>query len=290
MERSAGYAKYIVLLGVLGTSFSAIFTRISTAPSMVLVLYRMALASLCMLPVVLLRHRADWKRLDRRTALLCAASGVFLALHFSCYFESIHRTSIAAATLLGNTEVFFVALLMLALFRERLSKRCWLAVGLTFLGGVVIALTGSGSGSALSGNLLALLCAALLACYMMIGHACRRHNVSTGIYTFLVYSSAALTVAVLLPFTGHAYFGYAPVNWLSAAGMVVFCTFLGHTVFNWGLKYESPALISTIQMLEPVFASVWALLLFGEKPPLAVCLGGAVVIAGIALYCRYTEA
>ena len=285
MER---YAKLIILLGVLGTSASAIFTRISTAPSMVLAMYRMCIASALLLPGVLTRARKDWALLDRRTILLCACSGMFLALHFTTYFESIHRTSVAAATILGNTQVFFVAMLMLALFRETLSRRCWLAIGLTFFGGTVIALSSAGDGNALSGNLLALLCAALLACYTMIGHSCRRRNVSTSIYTFLVYSSAALTLLILLPLTGASYLGYEPVNWLCACGMVVFCTFLGHSIFSWGLKYEAPALVSTLQMLEPVFSTIWAMLLFREIPSLLVALGGCVVITGIILYCRFT--
>ncbi len=282
------HAKLIILLGVLGTSVSAVFTRISTAPSMVLAMYRMCIASLVLLPNVLTKHRPDWRLLDRRTGLLCALSGVFLALHFTTYFESIHRTSVAAATILGNTQVFFVTLLMLLLFHEKLSRRCWFAIGLTFAGGTLIALSSAGDGNALSGDLLAVLCAALLAGYTMIGHSCRRHNVSTSIYTFLVYSSAALTLILLLPFTRTPYFGHEPVNWLAAGGMVLFCTFMGHSIFSWGLKYEAPALVSTLQMLEPVFATVWAVLLFGEIPRLAVILGGAVVITGIVLYCRYT--
>lgn len=285
MER---HAKLIILLGVLGTSASAVFTRFSTAPSMVLAMYRMCIASLVLLPNVLTKHRPDWRLLDRRTALLCALSGFFLALHFTAYFESIHRTSVAAATILGNTQVLFVALLMGLLFHETLSRRCWFAIFLTFAGGTAIALSSAGDGNALSGDLLAIFCAALLACYTMIGHSCRRHNVSTSVYTFLVYSSAAATLLLLLPVTGASYFGYAPVNWLCAGGMVLFCTFLGHSIFSWGLKYEAPALVSTLQMLEPVFATVWALLLFGERPRFTVLIGGAVVIAGIVLYCRTT--
>ena len=70
--------------------------------------------------------------------------------------------------------------------------------------------------------------------------------------------------------------------------MAVFCNLLGHSVFSWGLKYLPPSFISTAKLLEPVFASVWALLLFSETPGLPVLLGGAVVILGIALYSRLT--
>ena len=71
--------------------------------------------------------------------------------------------------------------------------------------------------------------------------------------------------------------------------MAVFCNLLGHSVFSWGLKYLPPSFVSTVKLLEPVFASVWAVFLFRELPEVPVLLGGFVVLAGIALYCRITE-
>ena len=79
------------------------------------------------------------------------------------------------------------------------------------------------------------------------------------------------------------------VNYFTGFGMTVFCTLLGHSVFSWGLKYLPPAFISTVKLLEPVFASLLGLLLFGEVPGILTLLGGAVIIAGIALYSRIEE-
>ena len=121
----------------------------------------------------------------------------------------------------------------------------------------------------------------------MIGTVCRK-NISTTVYTFLVYCSAALTVLVIALFGGLPLTGYGAENVLTAFGMAVFCTLLGHSVFSWGLKYLPPAFISTAKLLEPVFASVWGLALFGERPGLLTLLGGAVIIAGVALYSRTT--
>ena len=83
--------------------------------------------------------------------------------------------------------------------------------------------------------------------------------------------------------------GYGAVNGLTALGMAVFCTLLGHSVFSWGLKYLPPAFISTVKLMEPVFASVWGLVLFAERPGLLTVLGGAVIICGIALYSRAAD-
>lgn len=124
--------------------------------------------------------------------------------------------------------------------------------------------------------------------YTVIGAVCRR-TLSTTIYTFLVYLFTDLTVLVIALAGGTPLFGYDAVNWLTTFVMAVFCNLMGHSVFSWGLKYLPPSFISTVKLLEPVFASVWALLLFREKPGLPVLLGGIVVLLGIALYCRITE-
>ena len=39
-------------------------------------------------------------------------------------------------------------------------------------------------------------------------------------------------------------------------------------------------------LLEPVLASVWGLLLFGERPGVLVMLGGTLILLGIGLYSR----
>ena len=277
-----------VLLGVAGVSLSAVLVRWSTAPSLILVLYRVGMAAALLAPYTLLRHREELRALDRREVLLCLASGAFLGLHFAAYFESLRWTSIASSVVLVDTEVLFVALGTVLVLRQRLSGRAWLAVALAFGGSVVIAMADTAVGpDAVRGDIIALSGALCMAVYTMIGAVCRK-NISTTVYTFLVYCSAALTVLVIALFGGLPLTGYGAENVLTALGMAVFCTLLGHSVFSWGLKYLPPAFISTAKLLEPVFASVWGLALFGERPGLLTLLGGAVIIAGVALYSRTT--
>ena len=275
-----------VLLGVAGVSLSAVLVRWSTAPSLILVLYRVGMAAALLAPYTLLRHREELRALARREVLLCLASGAFLGLHFAAYFESLRYTSIASSVVLVDTEVLFVALGTVLVLRQRLSGRAWLAVALAFGGSVVIAMADTAVGpDAVRGDIIALSGSLCMAVYTMIGAVCRK-NISTTVYTFLVYCSAALTVLVIALFSGLPLAGYGAENVLTAFGMAVFCTLLGHSVFSWGLKYLPPAFISTAKLLEPVFASVWGLALFGERPGGLTLLGGAVIIAGVALYGR----
>ena len=280
--------RIIVILGVLSLSLSSVMVRLSTAPSSVLVVYRVFFALLLLAPSVFLRHRRELQALSRKEWLLCLASGFFLGLHFVIGFESYRNTSIAAATVLINTEVLFVAVGSVLFLRQKLSGMAWLAMILTFLGSVVVAFANTGEGTQMYGNLLALMSALFMTFYTVIGSVCRR-TLSTTVYTFLVYLAAGITVLLIAVAGGTPLFGYEPVNFLTALAMAVFCNLLGHSVFSWGLKYLPPSFISTAKLLEPVFASVWALFLFGEKPGAAVLLGGGVVLLGIALYCRITQ-
>ena len=281
--------KLLVLLGVVGVSLSAPLIRISTAPSMVLVFYRVLIASVLLIPYALIRNREEFRQMGRKTALFCLMSGLFLGLHFASYFQALRYTSIASAVALVDTEVFFVAFMMFFFFREIIPLRAWAGILLTFTGSMLIALSDAGGGEhVLLGDLIALAGAACLAVYTILGKVCRK-EISTTAYTTLVYSSAALTVLVILLYTRTPVLGYEPVNWLSALGMAVFCTLLGHSVFNWALKYESAAFLSTVKLLEPVFAAILGVLLFREIPSKQVMLGGFIVILGVYVYSRFSE-
>lgn len=282
--------RLIVLLGVLGASLSSIFVRLSTAPSLILVLYRVGLAMLLLAPVVLVKHRRELLALTAREAGLCLCSGAALGLHFAAYFESLRFTSIAASVVLVDTEVLFVALISILLFRKKLSGRAWAAIALALLGSVIIALadTAGGGSDALRGDLLALGGAFFVAVYTMLGSVCRR-SVSTNVYTFLVYLAASLTVLAIALMGGQAVTGYGSINYLTGLGMAVFCTLLGHSVFSWSLKYLPPAFVSTAKLMEPVFASVMGLALFGELPGALTVIGGVTIIFAITLYSRVEE-
>ena len=144
------------------------------------------------------------------------------------------------------------------------------------------------SAEALRGDLIALAGALCMAVYTMIGAVCRR-RMTTTVYTFLVYTAAALTVVIIALMQRIPLTGYGSVNYATAFGMAVCCTILGHSVFSWGLKYLPPAFIATAKLLEPVFAAVWGWMLFQEIPGWTVVIGGAIVIGGVALYSRAAD-
>ena len=275
----------ILLLGVLCGSLSAVFVRWSTAPSLVLALYRMAFSVALVAPAAW-RRRKELAALSGRTQLLCLASGGALGLHFATFFQAVKTTSIASAAVLVDMEVLFVALATVAVFRKKLPLAAWLAMALAFGGAVVMALADSGGGNnALSGDLLAVLSAMLIGIYTLIGSVCRR-TMTTTAYTCLVYTAALGTLLALALASGTPLTGYGAENLATALAMAVFCTLLGHSVFSWTLKYFPPSFVSTARLMDCVFSAVWGALLFSELPAMQALLGGVAVISGVVLYTK----
>lgn len=276
--------KVIIILGVLGCSLSAILVRFSDAPSTVLAFYRMFFSAVLLLPALLKGSVSEYKKLSKKQIFLCGLSGLFLGLHFTFYFESLKHTSISSSVVLVDTEVFFVAIGGMLVLKEKLSGLNWLCIAITFVGSVVVAL-GDLAGGNIKGDLIALLGAACVGIYTLIGRK-MRETMSTTAYTWIVYFVAAVVVLICSLSTGSPIVPVSGKNLLIGLGLAVFCTLLGHSIFSWGLKYEKAAFVSTAKLLEPVFASLIGIVIFAEMPSLTTILGGIMIILGIVFLCK----
>jgi drug/metabolite transporter (DMT)-like permease len=61
---------------------------------------------------------------------------------------------------------------------------------------------------------------------------------------------------------------------------------LGHTSFNYGLRYLSAAFVSVALLGEPIGSTVLALIILKEIPATLEIVGGAVILIGIYLASR----
>lgn len=278
----------MIVVGVLGISLSAILVKYSTAPSPVTAAFRLLWTVILMSPVVFGKKevRRELAALDKKKVCLSTASGLFLAIHFVLWFESLQHTTVASSTTIVCTEVIWVALGFCIFMKGKLSRKAILAIAITFAGSIVIACADSVSGGVhLFGDVLALLAAVAVAVYTLIGRIVRE-NVSTTVYTYVVYSACALVLVLTCLVQGYALFDYGISAVIVGALLAIFSTILGHSIFSWCLKYFSPAFVSASKLCEPVVAAAFAGFLFGEVPAIPVFAGGAMILGGVLYYSK----
>lgn len=278
----------MIVVGVVGISLSSIFVKYSSAPSAVTAAYRLLWTILLMSPVTFGRReiRQELFHVSRRNLLLSILSGVFLAFHFTLWFESLHHTSVASSTTIVCTEVIWVSLGYALFLKGRMSLRSVLAIAVTLVGSALIAFADSSAGGAhLYGDLLSLLAAITVAAYVLLGRVVRE-SVSTTVYTFIVYASCAAMLLLFCLVQRNSLFGYGFSGILVGLLLAVFSTILGHSIFSWCLKYFSPSFVSASKLCEPVVAAILAGFLFGETPAALQLAGGALILGGVLYYSK----
>ncbi len=277
-------SKYIVLAGTFFTSLSSIIIRFSTAPSLVISSYRMLFTCIMLLPVII-KNRDEFTELNKKNLILCIISGVFLAFHYATWISSIKLTTIANSTILVSCSPIFVALANYFIIKEKLSKKMIISIAVSLAGTIIIALESAdaSAGNMMLGNMLAFLGAIFVAGYLVIGGIVRK-NLSAGAYVFIVYSVSAVVLFIMCLLSGTSIYPYPPREFILFISLAFFCSILGHTLYNYMVKYVSSTLISVSTLSEPIFASLMALLIFKEIPSLYTLFGGIIIIAGILNY------
>ncbi len=277
----------MIIIGIIGISLSSIFVKYSSAPSSVTAMYRLLWTVVLLTPVVMGKKevRRELFSASRKTVLLSILSGVFLAVHFVLWFESLRHTSVASSTTIVCTEVIWVTIGFCLFMKGRLSWKAVLSIAVTIIGSAVIAFAdGSAGESHLYGDILSLIAAIAVGVYTLIGRIVRK-SASTSVYTYIVYLSCAAVLTATSLAEGYRFIADFELSAVIVGFLLaLFSTILGHSIFSWCLKFFSPSFVSASKLCEPVVAAVFAVFLFGEIPSLMQILGAALILGGVLYY------
>lgn len=286
--------------GILAVSTASLFIRYAQAagaPSLVIAAYRLTLASLVLLPLVAWRERAALRRLTAREWRLGLASGVCLGVHFGAWISSLAYTSVASSVVLVSTSPLFVAVLAAVVLRERPTGAVLAGLGLTLAGAGVVGLSDACPGNicpplaafvrgpAFYGDLLALVGAAAAALYYSLGRVLRP-SLPLLVYIFMTYGMAALVLAGTVLGAGLPLTGYPAEAYLWFGLLALVPQLIGHSAFNWALRFLPVTYISVMALGEPVAAIALGALFLGDVPSTLKLIGGALILVGLGVASR----
>lgn len=295
-----------ILIALLSVSTSSIFIRFAQAdgvPSIVIAALRLTFATLILSPIVFTRHMEELKGVSKKEIGFGTLAGVFLAIHFATWISSLEFTSVASSVVFVSTGPMWVALLSPMLLNERLSRTAIFGLALSLAGGTIIGLLDACAwnnglacpqlenllqGRAMWGNFLALAGAWAVTGYLIIGRKVRA-GMSLVPYIFLVYGMAAVTLSIFMFASGNTPLGHAPKTYVWILLLAVLPQLIGHSTFNWALKYLPAAFVAVTTLGEPVGSALLAFFILEEIPSLPTLIGGALILSGIYLASRHNK-
>lgn len=271
-------------IGVITVSASAIFVKFSASPSSVIAFYRLFFSVLFMLPLFLAKFTPELRKVTKKDWVFTIVAGVLLAFHFILWFESLNYTSVASSTVLVTLQPLFAFIGTYLFFKEKMTLGA-IASGIIAIIGSFIISWGDFqiSGSALFGDFLALVACAFITGYLLFGQTVRQ-RVSLITYTFLVYLISTVTLFIYVVATGESFIPVQQSDWIQFILLALLPTLLGHSLFNWVVKWISTSMISMAILFEPIGAAILAYFLLGESVIWSQVVGGGVVLAGISLF------
>jgi drug/metabolite transporter (DMT)-like permease len=293
----------VLFCGILIASTSSIFIRYAQkeAASIVIAAFRLSIATLILLPIAIRGHREELIGLRKTQVGLIVLSGVFLAFHFASWITSLEYTTVASSVVLVSTTPLWVALLSPLFLRERPTRMVAVGMVIALIGGTLVgiseacSLSASGltcppasvflQGQAFFGNLLALAGAVMGAAYLLVGRWLRP-TVSLIVYITTVYGMAAVVLVIMALFSRQQLGGFSWTVYLAFLALAVGPQLLGHTSFNYSLRFLSAAYVSVALLGEPIGSTILALIILKEIPTTLEVVGGIVILIGIYLASR----
>lgn len=274
-------------VGVLGVSSSSILIKLVPGiPPVAIAAYRLGLSTLLLGFAALASRPGDFRAFTPRDLALAAVGGAFLAGHFVSWISSLQYTSVASSVVLVTLQPIFVLLGSWLWFAEGTSGRGLAGVAVALAGGGLIGAADlGGGGDELRGDLLALVGAALVAGYILVGRALRP-RIAILPYTTVVYGACTLVLIAWAAGAGVPLHPYSRRELVIFLAMAVLPTILGHTMFNYAIGYLPAPVVSMSTLGEPIGASILAWLWLDEAVSPFQLAGGGAVLAGLALFLR----
>jgi len=282
---------YLVLaVGVIAVSSAAILVSLARAqgvPALAIAALRMAVAALVVVPIALAGCRAEIRGLRGIDVLLAACSGILLALHFAFWISSLDSTSVMSSVVLVSTNPVFVGIASALLLRERPSRGAIIGIAVAMIGATVVGLADLrlAGGASVRGDMLALLGALALSGYLLIGRRLRK-TMSLRLYIAITYLAAAVTLLAIVGISSTRLSGYPVGGYLWVLLLAAGPQLLGHSSYNWALKYVTATFVTVTLLAEPIGATLLAIPVLGQVPAPVRIAGGALILAGVFLAAR----
>ena len=254
---------YLLLhLIVLIWGFTAILGALISLDAIPLVWYRMSLAVVFIVLYFVIKKKSF--KTDRIGIGKFFLTGVVIALHWIFFFKAIKASNVSVALVTMSTGAFFVSLIEPLFFKRRINK-LEIVLGLIVILGLYVIFNFESQYRL--GIFYALISSLLSAIFSVLNGLFIKKYAASTISLYQLFFGVVFITAYLFFMNGFSisFFKISKLDWLYLLILSSFCTAYAFIASVKVMKYLSPYTVVLTLNLEPVYAILLALFIFGEK-------------------------
>ena len=261
---------------IWGFNFIAAAQGMQHFSPLVFMIFRFLAVLVVMLPFLRMPPAKQWKRLV--FVSLCIG-----ALHFTTIFWAISRSNdLSSIAIIQQTYIPISVLMAMFFLGEHIGWRSLVAIGVSFLGVAVLSFD-----PLIFKQLDVLLIALVAATAQALGSVFMRGMHGVGALNFqgwmALLSLPILIAASFLLEDGqlNAVQTASWLDWSSVAYSGLISSIVGYGLFFLLVQRNPVSVVMPYMLLMPVFAILFGVLIWGDRPGMKLLMGGALVLSGI---------
>ncbi len=211
------------------------------------------------------------------TITYAAIQGILLFTVFALSLFGLEKTSASNAGFILSLTVVLVPIFSSFIERSLPSRAVSFAIVCTLIG--IVILTVKESLTLNMGDIYIAIAAICYSIYLILNSKFTKkvESISYGVYQL---GFAGIIAAILCLLFEVPSLPNTSLGWMAILGLGVICTafcFIAQAVVQ---QYTSPTHTGLIFSLEPIFASIFAIMFLGEMITLQLIIGGGLILAG----------
>lgn len=281
---TTSWAMLFVLAMIWGGSFMFVAVAVKELPAMLIVLARVGIAALILIPVHLVLQGPLPR--DSKTWFACAGMSILNnVLPFTAIAWGQHAISGGLASVINATTPMFGAIFMAFFALEAITTRKVLALGLGFIGVIILKGGNFGDLGPQSLGIIAVIFAS--ACYGLSSVWSKKFLMGIPPMTTatcqLITSSSVMAILVLL-FSDVKLYAAASFNtWAALLTLAALSTSIAYLIFFRIIQRAGASFVILVTMLVPLSAILLGFLVLGETLSVHEVIGAAIILGALVI-------
>ena len=268
-------------VGIICISIFPILVKLNLTPGLVSAFYRMAIASVLLLPYILITKQ--FKVSSQKAFWLSVICGVVFGLDVGVWNIAIQQSTATQATLLTNLSPVWVGVGAFLFLKDKPKRNFWIGTVVAIIG--MVLLVGFELFINFDFNLafiFGILSGMLYAIYMLTS---KKILGEMEVMTFMTVSlvSSAIALGLLSYALNEPFTGFSNTGWLVLVIQGVVCQLLAWLLISFATKHMRATRVSVSLLGQAVLASILAWWFLDEQISVQMVIGGIVLLFGIRL-------